>query len=76
MMTFRPLDPNYEKKVRESFSRQYFMSFIGAELIDVRPGYCEMHLPYKKDLSQQHGFSMQDLLGQSLIIREAMLLTV
>lgn len=63
MMTFKPLDPNYEKKVRESFSRRYFMSFIGAELIDVRPGYCEMHLPYKKDLSQQHGFFHAGLIG-------------
>lgn len=63
IMTFKPLDQNYEKKVRESFSRQYFMNFIGAKLIDVRPGYCEIHLPYKKDLSQQHGFFHAGLIG-------------
>ena len=55
-MSFKPLDPNYETKVGESFARQQFMIFIGAKLVEVRPGYCEIHLPYKKELSQQHGF--------------------
>jgi uncharacterized protein (TIGR00369 family) len=62
-MSFEPLDPNFEKKVRESFSRQHFMNFIGAKLVEVRPGYCEIHLPYKKDLSQQHGFFHAGVIG-------------
>jgi len=62
-MLFRPLDPNYERKVRESFLRQRFMKFVGAKLIEVRPGYCEIHLPYKKDLSQQHGFFHAGVIG-------------
>ncbi len=75
-MTFKPLDQNYEKKVRESFSRQYFMNFIGAKLINVRPGYCEIHLPYKKTFLNNMVFSMQDLLAPLPIIREATLLIV
>ena len=62
-MSFKPLDPNYETKVRESFARQQFMSFIGAKLVEVRPGYCEIHLPYKKELSQQHGFFHAGVIG-------------
>jgi uncharacterized protein (TIGR00369 family) len=55
-MVFEPLDEDYVHKVRSSFQRQTFMEFIGAQLAEVRPGYCEIHLPYKKELSQQHGF--------------------
>ena len=62
-MTFKPLDPDYERKVRESFSRQGFMKLIGATLIDLRPGYCEIHLPYRKNLCQQHGFFHAGVIG-------------
>ncbi len=62
-MNLQPLDPNYESKVRESFARQQFMAYIGAVLFAVRPGYCEIHLPYKKDLSQQHGFFHGGVVG-------------
>jgi hypothetical protein len=54
---------NFENKVRESFSRQSFMRLIGAKLINVSPGYCEIHLPYKKELSQQHGFFHAGIIG-------------
>jgi len=62
-MMFKPSDVHYEKKVRESFSRQGFMKLIGAELMDVKPGFCEMHLPYRDDLSQQHGFFHAGAIG-------------
>ncbi|OIP31437.1 MAG: phenylacetic acid degradation protein PaaI [Deltaproteobacteria bacterium CG12_big_fil_rev_8_21_14_0_65_43_10] len=62
-MSFKPLDPNYQEKVRSSFSRQKFMDFIGAELVEIKPGYCEIHLPYKKELSQQHGFFHAGIIG-------------
>jgi len=42
--------------VRESFARQPFMAFIGAEIAVVEPGYCEIHLPYRTELTQQHGY--------------------
>ena len=62
-MPFKSLDPNYETKVRKSFLRQGFMKFIGATHLEVKPGYCEIHLPYKKELSQQHGFFHAGLIG-------------
>ncbi|MBS3935551.1 MAG: PaaI family thioesterase [Sulfuritalea sp.] len=53
---FEPRDPHWSDKVRESFTKQGVMGLLGATLADVWPGGCEIHLPYRPDLSQQHGF--------------------
>lgn len=55
-MAFEPRTPDFKQKVEESFQRQRFMQHIGAELVEVKPGYCEIHLPYDANLTQQHGF--------------------
>ncbi|MEH6825648.1 MAG: PaaI family thioesterase [Motiliproteus sp.] len=39
------------------------MELIAAELTDVQPGYCEIQLPYKKELSQQHGYFHGGIIG-------------
>lgn len=62
-MIFIPQDKNYQSRIKESFSRQSFMELIGAKLIDVQPGYCEIHVPYRKDLTQQHGFFHAGIVG-------------
>ena len=51
-----PRDPQWQEKVRGSFARQKVMALIGAELIDVRPGRCEIHLPFRDDLTQQNAY--------------------
>jgi uncharacterized protein (TIGR00369 family) len=51
-----PKNPNFEALVRESFSRQRVMTTIGATLARVEPGSVEIVLPYRDDLTQQHGF--------------------
>jgi uncharacterized protein (TIGR00369 family) len=56
MSTFTPRDPDWENKVRASFARQTIMSTIGARIVALRPGHCEIELPYRADLCQQHGF--------------------
>jgi len=53
---FIPPDKNYKTRVQSSFEKQQFMEFIGAELSKVEQGYCEIRLPYSKNLTQQHGF--------------------
>jgi uncharacterized protein (TIGR00369 family) len=53
---FEPRDPLWEEKVRASFARQKLMPFIGAELSGLKPGWCEVRLPYRPELTQQHGF--------------------
>ncbi len=50
------MDPAYESKVRESFARQAVMGEIGAVLGRIEPGEVEIELPYRAELTQQHGF--------------------
>ena len=56
MPQFQPRDPNYAERVRASFNLQHAMSLIGAEMALVEPGYVEIHLPHKAEVTQQHGF--------------------
>jgi uncharacterized protein (TIGR00369 family) len=51
-----PADPHFADRVRASFARQGFMRTLGAEMTAVEPGFCEIRLPYRPDLAQQHGF--------------------
>ncbi len=53
---FEPRDLDFAERVRASFARQAFMAHIGAELADIAPGACEIHLPRRAELTQQHGF--------------------
>ncbi|NOT09458.1 MAG: PaaI family thioesterase [Gemmatimonadales bacterium] len=45
-----------EQRVRDSFSGQRVMATIGASLARVLPGEVDIALPYRGDLTQQHGF--------------------
>lgn len=56
MSSWQALDPDFETRVMDSFQRQPFMQMLGVELVNIDSGYCEMKLPYKKELSQQHGY--------------------
>jgi uncharacterized protein (TIGR00369 family) len=51
-----PPDRDYEARVRASFARQGAMRLLGARLLELRPGYCAIELPYREDLTQQHGY--------------------
>ncbi len=55
-MTFTPPDPQFEARVRSSFARQQVMATIGAQLTRVEPGAVIIELPFREDLTQQHGF--------------------
>lgn len=54
--SFKPHDPDWEATVRQSFARQKVMTLIGAELIALAPGHCEIRLPFRDDLTQQNGY--------------------
>jgi len=56
MDALQPADPEFEARVRDSFSRQAFMSTLGARLTRVAPGEVQIELPFKEQLTQQHGF--------------------
>lgn len=55
-MTFEPRNPDFEACVRASFARQRAMETLGARLARVAPGEVEIELPFREDLTQQHGY--------------------
>jgi uncharacterized protein (TIGR00369 family) len=56
MSQFTPQDPQFEARVRESFARQHVMTTIRATMTSVEPGAVEIQIPFRPDLTQQHGF--------------------
>ena len=56
MSAFEPQDSNFEQRVRASFTRQTVMELIGGKLIRVLPGEVTIELPFREELTQQHGF--------------------
>jgi uncharacterized protein (TIGR00369 family) len=44
------------EEIKQSFAKQTIMGLIGAELSRVEPGLVEIMLPYRLDLTQQHGY--------------------
>ena len=58
-----PADPLFERRIRESFGRQKAMALIGARLTVVEPGYVEIALAYRDELTQQKGFVHGGILG-------------
>lgn len=51
-----PADPQFAARVRASFARQPMMQTIGATLDVVAPGRADISLPFRSDLTQQHGY--------------------
>src|SRR5688500_2714312 len=49
-------DADFETRVRNSFNRQRLMATIGASIAEVRPGHVALRMPFRADLTQQHGF--------------------
>ena len=53
---FEPRDPNFEKRVRESFARQGLLATFAAELRRVEPGAVDIEVPFAPGLTQQDDF--------------------
>jgi uncharacterized protein (TIGR00369 family) len=49
-------DPHFDRRVRDSFARQTFMTTLGARLVGVAPGAVDIEVGMRPDLVQQHGF--------------------
>jgi len=54
--TFKPRDQDWEKRCRDSFAAQHYMTLIGAEIVSVAPGQCIIAVGMKPELTQQRGF--------------------
>ncbi len=59
-------EPGFEQRVRDSFGRQPAMTLIGAQLQRVEPGEVEIVLPYRPEITQQHGFVHAGMIGAAL----------
>lgn len=46
---------HYVDDVHTSFDRQLFMEHLGAELTSVEPGAVQVEVPFRSELTQQHG---------------------
>jgi uncharacterized protein (TIGR00369 family) len=55
-MPHQPPDPEFAARVRASFARQRVMETLGARLVRVAAGEVDVELPYREDLTQQHGY--------------------
>lgn len=51
-----PRNPEFRAVVRASFSAQQFMATLGASLQRVDAGFVEIRVPFRTELTQQHGF--------------------
>lgn len=62
-MACKPLDPDFERRARDSFARQAAMGLIGADMTEVLPGCVTIELPVRADLTQRHGFVHGGIAG-------------
>ena len=51
-----PHDPDFEQRTRDSFARQPAMATLGITIESVEAGRMVLVMPYRADLTQQHGF--------------------
>ena len=59
-------DPDFEARVRDSFARQIARATLGATLSRVEAGAVDIALPFRHDLTQQHGFLHAGILATIL----------
>lgn len=55
-MSHQAPNPIFVEEIKQSFARQTVMTLIGGQLTRVEPGVIEITLPYRSDLTQQHGY--------------------
>lgn len=56
MTKIHATNPAFADEIRASFAKQTIMGLIGGELTRIDPGVVEISLPYRADLTQQHGY--------------------
>jgi acyl-coenzyme A thioesterase PaaI-like protein len=77
-MTFDVPDPDFEPRIRKSFSRQGFNDRIGAILGRMTAGYVEIEVPFSAGVTQQHRVfhgGVMGVIGDSACGYAAMTLT-
>lgn len=49
-------EADLDRRCAESFGRQGLMSLLGAQLVEAANGRAVIEVPYREDLTQQHGY--------------------
>jgi uncharacterized protein (TIGR00369 family) len=52
----QPQDPDFERRVRDSFARQAVMRLLGARIARLEPGLVELEMPHDARFTQQDGY--------------------
>jgi uncharacterized protein (TIGR00369 family) len=63
---FEPQDPDFAERVRASFAKQGAMHTIGAVLARIEAGRVAIELPWRAELTQQHGFLHAGMVATAL----------
>ena len=63
MIGFEPGDRANLGRVQPRIDRKKIMTLIGAQLMRLAHGECEIHLLFKPKLSQQHGYYHGGIIG-------------
>jgi uncharacterized protein (TIGR00369 family) len=63
MTSFTARDPAYAARVQASFDRQGVMAYLGASVTHIAPGACHIELPFRPELTQQHGYFHGGIIG-------------
>ena len=63
---FEPQDPDFAERVRASFARQGAMHTIGATLAEIAAVHVVIALPWRQELTQQHGFLHAGIVATAL----------
>lgn len=63
MTSFTAGDPAYAARVQASFDRQSVMAYLGASVTHIAPGACHIELPFRPELTQQHGYFHGGIIG-------------
>jgi uncharacterized protein (TIGR00369 family) len=61
-----PQNPHFAQAVRNSFGAQRLMATLGARIARVAAGEVEIRVPFRSDLTQQHGFLHAGVLASTL----------
>lgn len=71
MAPFIPKNPDFAARVRDSFNRQGAMVHIGARMTRIEPGFVDITVDYRPELSQQHGYFHGGIVGMIADLRAA-----
>jgi len=56
MPSFKPLDPNFKRRVQDALGRQKVMRTLGIEIAALKAGEITLTMPYVESYTQQHDF--------------------